>query len=104
VTALEKYAPSRTPGVFTQITFASMMNVYSILGEIGADNITAESVTEALRAANEHPGFMTTPFTCDGSVNPSTPSVCRADVLVFQVQDGKFVQSSDWLFGPDALK
>jgi branched-chain amino acid transport system substrate-binding protein len=55
MTALEKYAPTRTPGVFTQITFASMMNVYSILQEIGADDVTAERVVEALQATKEHP-------------------------------------------------
>lgn len=101
VDAMAEYAPDRPLGVFTQYPFAGVMNLYRILEQIGVENVTAASVDETLAATLDEPSNMANTYSCAEPPAPEFPAVCGADVIVFQVQDGKLVQVTDWIFGPD---
>jgi len=101
VASMAEFAPDRPLSVFTQFVFAGLMNVYNLLVKIGAENVTADAVVSTMAATDDEPSFMADTYSCSAQVSDDFPSLCGASVLVFQSQDGKLVQVSDWIFGPD---
>lgn len=99
--SMAEFAPDRPISVFTQFVFAGIMNLHSILEQVGADNYSAENVVAAMAATDDAPSFMADTYSCSAQVVPDFPALCGASVLVFQSQDGLLVQVSDWIFGPD---
>ena len=52
------------------------MNLYVVLRELGADDITPGAITEALEAQVDAPSFMGHPYTCDGEQFAGLPAMC----------------------------
>ncbi|HRE03009.1 MAG TPA: ABC transporter substrate-binding protein [Ilumatobacteraceae bacterium] len=98
--AMEEFAPDRSIGVFTQFMFAGIMNLRNLMVGVGADNYSSEAVEAAMAATDGEPSFMAESYGCAPEPVPGY-SVCGASTLIFQVRDGKLVQASDWIFGPD---
>lgn len=99
--AMSEFAPDRPISVFTQYVFAGMMNLYHVLQQVGADDFSAANVVAAMAATDGEPSFMADTYSCSAHVAPDYPALCGANVLMFQSKDGKLVQVSDWIFGPD---
>ena len=101
---MEEYRPDAKVSSYSQSAFASVMNVYEIMAEIGADELTSESLIEALRQTEDRESFMTDNYTCDGEQVPGAPSVCNASVRIVQIQDGEPVDLFDeWFDGSDLI-
>jgi len=96
---IAEYAPEgHALAGFSQDGFLSIMNVYELFTEIGADNISSESLIAALQGAVDHHSFMAHSYTCDGTVSAAGPAICSDTVRIVQVQNGEIVDVlGDWL-------
>ncbi len=93
---------TKSEGVLSQAGFGAVMNVHRILTEI--DGPTPATVSAALAAARDHPGFMTHPYTCDGKQVPLMKAVCNPHVRILQYRDGRFVDVvGDWVSGANLV-
>jgi branched-chain amino acid transport system substrate-binding protein len=91
-------------GVLSQAGFSAVMNMHRILTE-AAGGPTPASVSTALAAARDHPGFMTHSYTCDGKQVPLMKAVCNPYVRILRFQDGGFADVvGDWVSGADLVK
>lgn len=58
------------------VAFRGMMNLYSVLVELGPDDISSERIIEVLRSAEDRESFWGHPYTCDGEQVPGLQSLC----------------------------
>lgn len=97
---MERYRPDAKVSSYSQSAFAAMMNVYDIMVEIGADNLSPQAIIDALNETVDHDSFMSHPYTCAGEPIPGLPSVCNAAARIVQIQDGEPVDLfNDWILG-----
>ena len=77
------------------------MNLYSVMEELGASDISAESITAAFQGKVDEPSFNGHPYTCDGEQIPGLPGLCSPQQVLGQREDGSLVQVSDgWVDVP----
>lgn len=98
--AVDTYAVDPADGAGT-VGFRGLMNLWSILDEIGPD-VTSADVLETVRAAVDRPSFWGHPFTCDGNQIPGLPALCAPQQTLFQFIDGTaegvpFADGEEWL-------
>lgn len=94
---IERYGEGLdAPGAGT-VSFRSLMNLYLVMRELGADGITRESIAEAFRSAEETPSFMGHPYTCDGEQFEGLPALCAPQQIIARYTDGTLEQVSDWI-------
>ncbi|WP_052060034.1 ABC transporter substrate-binding protein [Rhodococcoides fascians] len=67
-------------------SFAGVVNVANILTAAGGD-ITAASVTEAMKNVKDFPTFAGPTVTCDGQQWPGIESACSKQAIFFEVQE-----------------
>jgi branched-chain amino acid transport system substrate-binding protein len=80
------------------VAFRGMMNLYAILVELGADNITSEGIVETLRAANNRESFWGHPYTCDGEQVPGLQSLCAPQQTLFSIDNENVLTFiTDWI-------
>jgi branched-chain amino acid transport system substrate-binding protein len=81
------------------VTFRSFMNLYAIMSELAADGteITAETITEALRAKKDAPSFAGHPYTCDGEQFVGKPAMCSPQQILGEMNDKELTQIGDWI-------
>ena len=96
--ALDLYATEPAGGAGT-VGFRGMMNLYGILSELGADNISSESILEAVRSTSGQPSFWGHPYTCDGNQVPGLPGLCAPQQVLFEVASAGADPSGvgDWI-------
>lgn len=92
-----QYGASNLESDLTIDGFASVMNAWQLFREIGADRLSAQSITSALRSGPPRHNFMGHPYTCDGTAVPARPAMCNGAVRILQVHGGKLVDvGGDW--------
>jgi branched-chain amino acid transport system substrate-binding protein len=75
--------------------FAGVVNTVKAMGAIGGD-ITAASVTTAMKQLKDFPTFAGPTVTCDGKVWPGMPTACSKQAIFFEVQsDGSLKAVND---------
>jgi branched-chain amino acid transport system substrate-binding protein len=80
------------------VAFRGMMNLYSLLVELGGDNITSEGITALLVDAVDRPSFWGHAYTCDGMQVPGLPSLCAPQQTLFNIGDGYDIDFiTDWI-------
>lgn len=79
------------------VAFRGMMNLYSVLVELGGDNITSDGIVEILEGAVDRESFWGFPFTCDGEQVPGLPSLCAPQQTLFSFEDGELTFITDWI-------
>ncbi len=80
------------------VAFRGMMNLYSVLLELGGDNITSEGIVEILRGAVDRESFWGHPYTCDGEQVPGLPSLCSPQQALFTFDaDANLTFLTDWI-------
>lgn len=100
IQAVERYGDFDWAGAGT-VSFRGLMNLYNVLEELGADDISPESITAALRAAEGEPSFNGHAYTCDGEQIPALPALCSPQQVLGQREDGGLTQVSDgWVDVP----
>ena len=67
-------------------SFAGIVNLANILNELDGD-ITAQSVTDAMKAVQDFKTFLGPEVTCDGEQWPGRPGACSHQAIFFEVQD-----------------
>jgi branched-chain amino acid transport system substrate-binding protein len=82
------------------VSFRSLMNLYVAMKEIGADELSRDSLLAKFRAARDAPNFMGHPYTCDGDQIPQLPAMCAPQQIIAQRKDGALVQVSEWIDVP----
>ena len=101
---LEANGGEVAPSVLSQTGFSLVMDVRALLDELAPDRLTPAAVTSALRGAKNRPSFMGHPYTCDGTQVPFLASICRADVRIVQLRDGRLRDvAGDWVNGADLI-
>lgn len=86
------------------VSFRGLMNLYSVLTEIGADDVSAETVLEGFRAAVDRPSFNGHPYTCDGTPVPALPALCSPEQILVVSKGGGLEQLTDWIDVPAVLR
>ena len=95
----DKYGPRfdyEVQGAGT-VSFRSMMNLYAALRDLGASNVTRDSILEFFRDAEGRPSFFGHPYTCDGDQLEGMPAICAPQQTLGRFEDGTIVQISDWI-------
>jgi branched-chain amino acid transport system substrate-binding protein len=82
------------------VAFRGMMNLYAILIELGADNITSAGIVDALQNSVDRESFWGHNYTCDGKQVPGLPSLCAPQQTLMTINgssqdDLEFI--SDWI-------
>ncbi len=92
-------------GSVATVSFASLMNLYAELREIGADDISAEAIVEQLAGAVDRPSFLGHPYTCDGQqMGGELPAICSPQQILAQMVDGELVAITDWIQVADLIE
>ena len=79
------------------VSFRAFMNLYVVLSELGADGITADTVTSALRGKVDAPSFMGHSYTCNGKQFKGLPAVCAPQQMLGLMTDRQLNQIGDWV-------
>ena len=79
------------------VSFRSMMNLYVIMREIGADALSPEKIIETLRAAEERPSFFGHPYTCDGRQLEGLPASCAPQQTLGRLDGETVIPVSGWI-------
>lgn len=80
----ERYADGEGSGSGT-LGVRSMLNLYSLMAEIGPDDVSRAAILELVRASVERPSFWGFPYTCDGEQIAGLPSLCAPQQVLFSV-------------------
>ncbi len=95
--AVEMYATGPAEAAGT-VAFRGFMNLYAVLVELGADNISPESITEFMRSTVDRPSFWGHAYTCDGNRVPGLPALCAPEQSLFTTTG---VPGEDIVFLPE---
>jgi branched-chain amino acid transport system substrate-binding protein len=81
------------------VSFRAAMNLWSVMNEIGLDELSTETVISTLRAAVDRPSWDGHAYTCDGDQVPGLPALCAPQQTLVQVgEDGTLSLRSDgWI-------
>lgn len=80
------------------VGFRGMMNLYGVLVELGAGQITSEAIIERLRQSVDHESFWGHPYTCDGRQVPGLPALCAPQQTLFLMETvGEVTYVSGWI-------
>lgn len=93
---VEEYGDGLDPIGAATVTFRATMNLYAVLRQIEGD-ITAESITDALRSQVDAPSFAGHPYTCDGDQFDGLPAMCSPQQILGEMTDGNLQQVGDWI-------
>jgi branched-chain amino acid transport system substrate-binding protein len=101
---LRAYRPGRQPSLLSQTGFSVVMDLYQLMNEAGGPP-TPASLTDRLRATNDHANFMAHAYTCNGQQVFLLASICNASVRVLQLRAGKLTDVvGDWVNGAPLAK
>lgn len=79
------------------VSFRAMMNLYTILRDIGGDGVTRSRILARFRAARERPSFMGHPYTCDGRQLAGYPALCSPQQVLAELHEGALRAVTGWL-------
>jgi branched-chain amino acid transport system substrate-binding protein len=95
---IDRYA-TEPAGAAGTVGFRGLMNLYAMLRELGADDITSEGLLDLARNSVDEPSFWGHPYTCDGRQVPGLPALCAPQQILFTFdavgQDP--VEITDWI-------
>lgn len=86
------------------VSFRGLVNLYSVLNELGPDAASPDRVLDAFRNARDRPSFNGFPFTCDGQQIPSMPAICSPQQVLIARRNGTLEQLTDWVDVPGILR
>ncbi len=85
------------------ISFRNVMNIYSLMKEIGADKVSPATLLETVRKAKNRPSFNGHPYTCDGTQIKELPSMCAAHQILVERQGDALKPLGGWIDVPKIL-
>ena len=60
------------------------MNIYSLMVEIGADDVSPATMLDLVRQARDRPSFNGHPYTCDGKQIEALPALCAPQQVLLE--------------------
>ncbi len=94
---LDRYAEGLDPVGAGTVSFRSFVNLYAVLREIGADDLTPVTITESLRSQQDTPSYMGHAYTCDGDQFSGLPAACSPQQILAEMHDRELTQLTDWI-------
>jgi len=102
--ALAKYGDPDLPLASAgTVSFRNIMNLWSLMKQVGGDKVSKETLLATVRAARDHPSFGGHPYTCDGQQVPNLPALCAPQQILVVHEDGGLQQLTDWIDVPALL-
>ncbi len=102
--ALAKYGDPDLPAASAgTVSFRNIMNLWSLMKEVGGDKSRRRRCSQPARAARDHPSFGGHPYTCDGQQVPDLPALCAPQQILVVHEDGGLEQLTDWIDVPALL-
>ena len=102
--ALAKYGDPDLPVASAgTVSFRNIMNIWSLMKQVGGANVSKETLLATVRAATDHPSFGGHAYTCDGQQVPDLPALCAPQQILVVHEDGGLKQLTDWIDVPALL-
>jgi len=102
--AVAKYGDPSLPAASAgTVSFRNIMNIYSLMKDLGPNNISRQSLLGAVRAAVDRPSFNGHAYTCDGKQVPNLPALCAPQEILAIHENGTLRQLTDWIDVPAIL-
>jgi len=102
--AVAKYGDPKLPAASAAtISFRNVMNIYSLMKEIGADKVSPATLLDTVRKAKNRPSFNGHPYTCDGTQIKALPSMCAAQQVLVERQGDTLKALGGWIDVPKIL-
>ncbi|HEX2382776.1 MAG TPA: ABC transporter substrate-binding protein [Acidimicrobiales bacterium] len=95
--ALDTYGDHVPLSQFAGNAFTAVMNLKAVVDKLGPTGVTADAITNAIKAGTNVQSFMTDTYTCDGKV-PLSPGTCVRGRRVLEVKSGQLSNLSDQWF------
>ena len=96
---------TKARSVLSQAGFSVVMGLQALLVKQDQAAIDPATVTAALKATRDQPGYMAHAYTCDGDQAPILTAVCNANVRILQYRSGQFADVlAAWTDGSDLVK
>lgn len=93
-----KYGDPQLPaGSAATVSFRGVMNLYSVLAELGPERATRAEVLDTFRRAKDRPSFTGHPYTCDGEQIPDLPALCAPQQIMVTRQGGQIEPLTGWI-------
>jgi len=89
--------PAVNPVGAGTVSARSLVNLYAVMRDLGADRLDAASITQALRSQRGTSSFMGHDYTCDGQQFPGLPATCSPQQIIVRLDSGVIEQVSDWI-------
>jgi branched-chain amino acid transport system substrate-binding protein len=87
--------PAKAAGT---VGFRGMMNLYSLLVDLGGDGVTREALVDLIRQSTDRPSFWGHPYTCDGKQVPGLPALCAPQQTLFTMAvNDEIDYIADWI-------
>ncbi|HKY14873.1 MAG TPA: ABC transporter substrate-binding protein [Microthrixaceae bacterium] len=94
---LGAYVPELDPVGAATVAARSVVNLYSVLRGIGADELSPTAIADALRASSGASSFMGHDYTCDGEQLSGLPATCAPQQILVRMESGELAQLGDWI-------
>ena len=79
------------------VSFRAVINLYVVLRDLGAGNISPASILAAFRQGSDHPSFFGHPYTCDGRQLTGYAAMCAPQQTLGVLKDGAIAQLTHWI-------
>ena len=79
------------------VSFRAVVNLYAVLRDLGAENVTPAAILSAFRKGSDHPSFFGHAYTCDGRQLPGYRAMCAPQQSLGVLKDGAVVPLTDWI-------
>ena len=79
------------------VSFRAVINLYVVLRDLGADNISPETILAAFREGSDHPSFFGHPYTCDRRQLTGYAAMCAPQQTLGVLEDGAIQKLTDWI-------
>jgi branched-chain amino acid transport system substrate-binding protein len=94
---IDTYGDGLDPVGAGTVSFRSFMNLYAVLREIGADDITPQAIIDSLSSKVDEPSFMGHDYTCDRKQFDGLPAMCSPQQILAVMEDRNLTQVGDWV-------
>jgi branched-chain amino acid transport system substrate-binding protein len=79
------------------VSFRAFMNLYRVMADIGAKNLSAATITKALASQRNAPSFMGHTSTCDHKQLAGLPAACSPQQILARMNDLQLEQIGTWV-------
>ncbi len=79
------------------ISFRSLINLYSVLRDLGADHVDRTSILRRFRAARNRPSFFGHAYTCDGRQLDGYPALCSPQQTLGEIKTTGIKALTGWI-------